>query len=387
MEFPIRQLTILGSTGSIGENALRVVSEHPDRLRVLGLSAFVNAERLIRQAQEFHPAYVWIGDTSAYKQVEQALHSTDIRVLTGRDGLLEAASDNRADLVLNAIVGSAGMEPTLAAIRQGIDVALSNKESLVMAGAVINQALSEHEVNLYPVDSEHSAIWQCLQGEQLTQVQRLLLTASGGPFRETPLEQFQEITVEEALDHPNWSMGRKITIDSATMMNKGLEVIEAHWLFHIPPADIEVVIHPQSIIHSLVEFHDGSVKAQLGVPDMKGPIQYALLYPDHVAPQWERLDLIEMGALTFEAPDMEKFPALRLAYGALEQGGSLPAVMNVANELAVQAFLDGEISFPAITDTVESVMEAHRIIREPNLEDIRETERWTKGIFETKLVT
>jgi len=385
MEHPIKRLTILGSTGSIGENALRVVRAHQEKFALVGLSAHSNYQRLIEQAKEFHPVVVCIVDEQCAERVKDALSDTGIKMYAGRSGLLELAARDDANLMLNGLVGTPGMEPTITAIENGIDVALSNKESLVMAGDLINRLLDEHEVDLFPVDSEHSAIWQCLIGEEMSQVRRLILTGSGGPFRTTPREQFNQLTVEEALNHPNWKMGNKITIDSATMMNKGLEVIEAHWLFEIAPDAIDIVVHPQSIIHSMVEFVDGSVKAQLGVPDMKVPIQYALLYPEHAPADWERLDLASLGQLTFEEPDLEKFRSIALAYRSLEKGGSSPAVLNVANETAVYAFLDRKISFDQIPVLVEEAMENHEHIAHPSLEDLLELEEWTKSFISAKL--
>lgn len=385
MEAAIKFLTILGSTGSIGENALRVMAQHPDRFSLVGLSAYSNVDRLVEQALEYKPKAVCIAQESGYEKVKEALQGQDITVYGGRNGLLDLSSRDDCSLLLNGIVGAPGMEPTVTAIRTGIDVALSNKESLVMAGEVINNLLQEHKVNLYPVDSEHSAIWQCLAGESLAQVRKLIITGSGGPFRTTPKEQFGTLTVEEALQHPNWNMGNKITIDSATMANKGLEVIEAHWLFGVEVDRIQVLIHPQSIIHSLVEFRDGSVKAQLGVPDMKVPIQYALMYPEHAPATWETLDLAEVGTLTFEKPDFEKFRCMALAFEALKIGGTMPAVLNIANEIAVYAFLAKQIGFLQIPYFIEEAMSAHRVIPKPTLENILETEQWTKAFLEPKL--
>ncbi len=385
MESAIKYVTVLGSTGSIGENALRVITENQDRFSVIGLSAYGNAERLIRQAREFHPKAVCIADESGYEIVKDALQDQGIAVYGGRTGLLELAARDDCTLLLNAIVGAPGMEPTVAAIESGVNVALSNKESLVMAGAVINHLLEITGVELYPVDSEHSAIWQCLVGEDLQQVKKIILTGSGGPFREVPKAEFPGITVDQALNHPNWSMGKKITIDSATMANKGLEVIEAHWLFDMDVNAIDVVIHPQSIIHSMVEFLDGSVKAQLGLPDMKIPIQYALTYPEHVDAHWETLDLAAVNTLSFERPDFEKFPCMALAFEAIQAGGTMPAVLNVANEFAVYAFLDNAIGFHQIPRLVDAAMNAHHPVPDPELEDIIETERWTKAYLTHKL--
>ncbi|MCF7825559.1 MAG: 1-deoxy-D-xylulose-5-phosphate reductoisomerase [Candidatus Marinimicrobia bacterium] len=370
-------ISILGSTGSIGVNALNVVRSYPDHYQIKYLSAHSQADLLIEQAREFLPQAVSIGDATQLIKVKQALPG--IEVLQGRTGLLELASRDDVDVMLNALVGSAGMEPTIKSIQAGVDVALSNKESLVMAGDFINGLLEAHGVKLFPVDSEHSAIWQCLTGEAAEDIKRLVITGSGGPFRTLPLESFNNITVAQALKHPNWVMGRKITIDSATMMNKGLEVIEARWLFHLPAEKIDIVVHPQSIIHSMVEFLDGSVKAQLGIPDMKIPIQYALSYPRHLKQDWEQLDLAKIGTLTFEQPDLEKFKCIQLAFDALEQGGSVPVILNVANETAVYRFLDGEIPFNAIPELITKAIDAHEFLEHPNLDDILALEQWTQA--------
>lgn len=372
----LKKLTILGSTGSIGVNALNVVRSFPENFDVKYLSAHSQSAVLIEQALEFRPKAVAIGKDNLVDEVQSALPG--IEVLGGRQGLLELAARDDVDMSLNALVGSAGMEPTIHAIEAGVDVALSNKESLVMAGGLINDLLDKKGVNLYPVDSEHSAIWQCLVGEEPGDIKRLVVTGSGGPFRTRDKSEFSQITVDQALAHPNWAMGKKITIDSATMMNKGLEVIEAYWLFHLPADRIDIVIHPQSIIHSMVEFVDGSVKAQLGLPDMKIPIQYALSYPRHFPQSWEQLDLTETSDLTFEKPDFEKFVCLRLAYDALGAGGSMPVVLNVANEVAVHRFLDGEIPFTAIPEMIEGAMETHDFIAQPSLNDILALEEWAK---------
>ncbi|NQV16345.1 1-deoxy-D-xylulose-5-phosphate reductoisomerase [bacterium] len=375
-----KQLSVLGSTGSIGVNALNVVRSYPDHFQLKYLSAQSKADLLIEQAHEFSPKAVVIGDESQFKTVRSALPA--IEVLKGREGLLELASRDDVSTMLNGIVGSAGMEPTILSIRAGVDVALSNKESLVMAGDLINRLLLEKGVNLFPVDSEHSAIWQCLTGEAKEDIKRLIITGSGGPFRTLPWEQFNKITVAEALNHPNWSMGKKISIDSATMMNKGLEVIEAYWLFDLPVEKINIVIHPQSIIHSMVEFVDGSVKAQLGLPDMKIPIQYALSYPRHLQQDWEQLDLAEIGSLTFEKPDLEKFKCIQLAFDALEAGGSQPVVLNVANEEAVYRFLKEEIPFTAIPEMITKAIKAHDFLEHPDLDDILALEKWTQAFIQ-----
>jgi 1-deoxy-D-xylulose-5-phosphate reductoisomerase len=370
-----KKLSILGSTGSIGENTLLVADNLGEQIDILYLSANRNVERLIDQAQNYHPKAVAIVDEEAGKEVTGALNN-QIEVLTGREGLLELAGRDDVDIVMNGLVGSAGMEPTLRSVEAGVDVALSNKESLVMAGSIINEAKQRSGAKIFPVDSEHSAIWQCLAGEDMADVRKIILTGSGGPFRTKNVETFINITPKEALNHPNWDMGNKITIDSATMMNKGLEVIETYWLFGLKADEIDIVVHPQSIIHSMVEFADRSIKAQLGVPDMKIPIQYALTYPRHSAAQWEELDFIKTGQLTFEAPDLEKFPCIKLAYEALRAGGSTPAVLNVANEQAVYNFLDGEIKFTDIPAIIEKACAEHHYIAEPTLEDLLELEIW-----------
>lgn len=373
-----KRISVLGSTGSIGVNALNVVRAFPDEFDIVALSAHSQADLLIGQALEFRPRSVSIGSEEHFEKVRAALPA-EINVLKGREGLLELAGRDDLDTMLNALVGSAGMEPTIKAVQAGVNIALSNKESLVMAGDLINRLLKDHQVEIYPVDSEHSAIWQCLVGEDMHDLQRLIVTGSGGPFRTRTLESFSTVTVEEALKHPNWDMGRKITIDSATMMNKGLEVIEAHWLFHLPSDRIDIVVHPESIIHSMVEFKDGSVKAQLGLPDMKIPIQYALTYPRHFPQQWETLDLARIGQLNFEEPDLEKFRCIQLAYDVLDQGGSAGAVLNVANEYAVYRFLDGEIPFTAIPAMIEAALESHDYLEHPSLDDILALEEWAEN--------
>lgn len=383
-----RVLSILGSTGSIGVNALHVVKNLNQELNVKYLSAHKNSQRLIEQAKKFRPDAVAVVDTVAAKEVQGALKSEAIEVLTGRDGLLELAGRQDVDILVNGLVGSAGMEPTIKAIRAGVDVALSNKESLVMAGDIINSEKAVSGAKIFPVDSEHSAIWQCLIGENIGEVEKIILTGSGGPFRSRNISDFSSITVKDALNHPNWSMGQKITIDSATMMNKGLEVIEARWLFDISVEKIDIVIHPESIIHSMVEFVDGSVKAQLGVPDMKVPIQYALTYPNHAPATWEKLSLPEIGSLTFESPDLEKFPAIQLAFDALKKGGSCPAVLNVANEQAVYRFLKGDIHFTDIPKIIDQACQTMAFFEKPVLEDILslelETTRFVQE-FESQL--
>ena len=372
-----KRISILGSTGSIGRNTLNVIDSLHGEIEVIYITARKNVDVLVQQALKYRPSSVGIIDKEAAKIVENRLAGEKINVLAGRSGLLEIAARDDVDIMFNGLVGSSGMEPTLSALHAGVDVALSNKESLVMAGDLINREKLKTGATLFPVDSEHSAIWQCLVGEKLDDVRRIILTGSGGPFRKRDLNTLSDVTVEEALNHPNWDMGDKITIDSATMMNKGLEVIEAHWLFGLEANQIDIIVHPQSIIHSMVEFNDSSVKAQLGVPDMKIPIQYALTYPDHYPADWESLDLPAIGELTFEKPNLEKFPCIQLAYDALRAGGTTTAVLNVANDNAVYNFLDGKIKFTDIHQIIEKACEDHEWIESPNLEDLLNLELWT----------
>ena len=372
-----KRISILGSTGSIGRNTLNVIDSLHGEIEVIYITARKNADVLVQQALKYRPSAVGVIDKEAAKIVENRLAGEKINILAGRSGLLEIAARDDVDIMFNGLVGSSGMEPTLSALHAGVDVALSNKESLVMAGDLINREKLKTGTTLFPVDSEHSAIWQCLVGENLEDVRRIILTGSGGPFRTRELNTFSDVTVEEALNHPNWDMGDKITIDSATMMNKGLEVIEAHWLFGLEANQIDIIVHPQSIIHSMVEFNDSSVKAQLGVPDMKIPIQYALTYPDHYPADWESLDLPAIGELTFEKPNLEKFPCIQLAYNALRAGGTTTAVLNVANDNAVYNFLDGKIKFTDIHQIIEKACEDHEWIESPNLEDLLNLELWT----------
>lgn len=381
----LKRISILGSTGSIGENALRVIDRLPDQFEVRYLSAGKNAGRLIEQARKYHPKAVSLSDESQYHRVKSELGLSGVEVFCGREGLLQLAGETDVDLVLNSIVGFPGMEPTFRAIEAGVDIALSNKESLVMAGEIIMNLLKDGGVSLFPIDSEHSAIWQCTVGEESESISRIILTGSGGPFRRKPLEEFSSIKPEDALKHPNWVMGKKITIDSATMMNKGLEVIEARWLFNMPPDRINVVVHPESIIHSMVEFIDGSIKAQLGLPDMKLPIQYALNYPERVPVLWEALDFVKIGKLTFEEPDHSRFPAIQLAYDALEQGGTAPAVLNVVNELAVYAFLSERINFTRISELVSEALSTIPIKSDSSLDDILEAEKLGQEFMRRKV--
>jgi len=378
-----KRISILGSTGSIGVNALKVSSHLKDELDIIYLSANRNAKLLIQQAKEFQPKAVCIVDESAFSDVQNALMHLDIEILTGRESLLELAARDDVDILLNGLVGTPGMEPTLKAIEAGIDVALSNKESLVMAGDIIQKAMDKSGAKLFPVDSEHSAIWQCLVGENIDDVRSLVLTGSGGPFRTRDITTFDNIIVDEALNHPNWDMGRKITIDSATMMNKGFEVIEAFWLFGFTPDRIKIVIHPQSIIHSMIEMKDGAIKAQMGVPDMKVPIQYALTYPRHLEAPWEQLDFLKCGDLTFEEPDFERFPCIKLALDSLKKLGTSGAVLNLANDYSVYRFLNGEIKFTDIPRIIESSMKHHDWLKHPSMEHLKKLDSWVKNHVES----
>jgi len=379
----MKKISILGSTGSIGRNALNVVDNLKDEFEVVYLTANRNYELLIEQALKYKPKAVNIVDSKYSKEVELSLKNENIEMLVGREGLLEISQKEDIDIVLNALVGTAGMEPTLNVLAVGNDVALSNKESLVMAGHLVKNIQYKTNAKIFPVDSEHSAIWQCLQGERKEDVNKIILTGSGGPFRTRDISSFSGVTPEEALKHPNWSMGNKITIDSATMMNKGLEIIEAFWLFDINVDDIDVIIHPQSIIHSMIEMNDGSVKAQLGVPDMKVPIQYALTYPWHIKTDWERLDFINLKKMTFEAPNYDRFPSIKLAFESLKQLGTTPAVLNVTNEYAVYRFLDNEIKFTDIPKIVEKACKEHDWIESPTLEDLQSLIEWSKDFVKS----
>ena len=381
----MKRISILGSTGSIGGNALRVVAANPTQFEIGYLTAGSNAQLLIEQARMFHPRAVAIAAESQVDSVKYALKSLGIEVIGGQAGIREIAQKNDVDLVLNAIVGTAGLEPSYQALMAGKNLALSNKESLVMAGQLINQILTEKKLSLFPVDSEHSAVWQCLLGEDRQTIRKIILTGSGGPFRTLPLNQFPQITPEKALQHPTWNMGRKITIDSATLMNKGLEIIEAHWLFGLPADKIEVIIHPQSIIHSMVEFIDGSIKAQLGLPDMKLPIQLALSYPDRIPANWEKTELSKIKELTFETPDFSKFPTIPLAYEALKRGGTAPAILNVVNEWTVYAFLDHKIKFQDIARYIAEALATIPIKDHPDLEEILTTEQSGREFVERKV--
>ena len=373
-----KKISILGSTGSVGVNTLKVINNISKEFDVVYLTGNTNSDLMIKQCLEFNPKSVVMINEEASEAVKKGLSGYDINVLSGRESLLNISRDKEIDLVLNALVGSPGMEPTLEAVKAGVDVALSNKESLVVAGDLITTEMKKTGANIFPVDSEHSAIWQCMVGESLSDIEKIILTGSGGPFRTRPINTFMDIEVSEALNHPNWEMGKKITIDSATMMNKGLEVIEAYWLFNIDVNMIDIVIHPQSIIHSMVEFKDSSIKAQMGVPDMKVPIQYALTYPNHISAPWERLDFKLIGDLSFEAPDFDRFPCIKLAYMSLDRMGSTPAILNMANDYSVYKFLNSEIKFTEIPKIIEAAMKHHQWVEKPDLDYIRELDNWTK---------
>ncbi len=375
-----KRIAIMGSTGSIGTQALEIARANPERLQVEVLTAQNNADLLIKQALEFEPNAVVIVDKAKYQYVKDALDKHDIKVFAGADALTQVVQMDTIDIVLAAIVGFAGLKSTIAAIEAGKPVALANKETLVVAGALVTNLAKEKGVNIFPVDSEHSAIFQCLAGEFHNKIEKIILTASGGPFRGKDKKFLSTVTKENALKHPNWTMGAKITIDSATMMNKGLEIIEAGWLFSLKPEQIEVIIHPQSIVHSLVQFEDGSIKAQLGLPDMRLPIQYALFYPQRVPSTFNRFDFASYPNLSFEKPDAENFPALILAREAMKKGGNLPCVLNAANEVAVGAFLKDEISFLDIADVVEKSMQKVPFIAKPSLEDYIKSDEETRKI-------
>ena len=378
-----KHIAILGSTGSIGTQTLDVARAHADKLTVEVLTAGHNSQLLINQAREFKPNAVVIADESKYNEVKSALADLDIKVWTGTKAIEDVVQMNTVDTVVTAMVGYAGLSSTIKAIEAGKNIALANKETLVVAGELITKLVAKHKVSVTPVDSEHSAIFQCLVGEP--DVEKLIITASGGPFRTKSFDELRTVTPQQALKHPNWNMGAKITIDSATMMNKGLEVIEAHWLFGIPYEQIEVTVHPQSIIHSMVQFIDGSVKAQMGLPDMQLPIQYALSYPDRWPSDFGRINFKSQQPLTFEAPDLEKFRCLALAYEALGKGGNMPAIMNAANEVAVDAFLKGRIGFLDIAETIGKTMQQMPFISQPTYDDYvatdRESREFARGLI------
>jgi 1-deoxy-D-xylulose-5-phosphate reductoisomerase len=372
----MKHLTILGSTGSIGVSTLEIVAAYPDRFRVVAMTAGRNLDLFARQIRAFSPRLAVVAAQEDVSRLREMCSGLAVEILGGVEGLIAAATADEAQMVVAAIVGAAGLVPTAAAIRAGKDIALANKETLVTAGHLFMEMIAENGVKLYPVDSEHSAVFQSMEGHRSEDITRIILTASGGPFLNTPAEQLAGVTVRDALNHPNWSMGRKITIDSATMMNKGLEVLEARWLFDAPVEKIDVNIHPQSIIHSMVEYIDGCVIAQLGTPDMKAPIAYALSYPERVATGVKPLDLTALSGLTFYKPDREKFRCLGLAYRAISDGESMPAVMNAANEIAVEAFLEGRIGFMQIAGVIERTMDAHQAHNLKSIEEVLLADRW-----------
>ncbi len=376
----MKQIAILGSTGSIGTQTLDVVRQHPEEFSVYALSAHRSIDLLIKQALEFNPAVVCIADEIYYRPLCEALSDLPIRVLAGEKALAEMVTMPAIDVVVAAMVGYAGLRPTIEAIKAKKTIALANKETLVVAGEIIDRLAKRYKVNILPVDSEHSAIFQSLVGEDMTSVEKLLLTASGGPFRNFTLEQMQHVTAAEALRHPNWEMGAKITIDSASMMNKGFEVIEARWLFDIPVDKIQVLVHPQSVVHSAVQFVDGSVKAQLGTPDMRMPIQYALTYPERWMSDVARLDLFATQSLTFEEPDVKRFPNLALAYEAMNKGGNMPCVLNAANEVVNLAFREGKCGFMQMSDVIAKTMEKTMFITEPTYEDYVQIDKEARKI-------
>ena len=373
----MKKVVLLGSTGSIGTSTIKVAEDLPDRIQLIGLAAGNNSKLLAEQTLKHKPRAICLQDPAKATELERMLGSR-VKVYAGDEGLVQLATLPEADIVLIAIVGTAGLRPALAAIRAGKDIAVASKEILVMAGEIVMGEARKHGVKVLAVDSEHSAIFQCLESKPSHSVRRLLLTASGGPFRKTAKEEFASITVERALKHPSWVMGRKITIDSATLFNKGLEMIEARWLFDIEMDRVAVVVHPQSIVHSMVEFIDGSIMAQLSAPDMCLPIQYALTYPERVTNTRVQTDFPKIGSLTFEEPDLERFPALNLARTAGTTGGTMAAVLNAANEVAVDSFCAGRINFPGITRTVSETMGAHALIEHPTLDEILEADRWAR---------
>jgi 1-deoxy-D-xylulose-5-phosphate reductoisomerase len=374
----MKKLSILGSTGSIGVNTLEIVARHPDKFRVVALAAGKNLRKIEEQVLRFRPEMISVGDQEAARQLRENLHPLSTPILWGMDGLKAVATHLEADMVVSALVGSVGLLPTLAAVRSGKNLALANKESLVMAGEILVREVKDRGVRLLPVDSEHSAIFQALVGHRKEEIKKIILTASGGPFLKTPWEELEKVTPFQALNHPRWRMGKKVTIDSASLMNKGLEVIEAHWLFGVPASRIEVHIHPQSIVHSMIEYIDGSIIAQLALPDMRGPIAYALSYPDRLDLQLPSLNLSEVGPLSFSPVDAKRFPALGLAYQALEEGRTMPAVLNAANEVAVEAFLQGRLGFLVIPRLIREVMERHRPPQQNCLEDILQAHEWAR---------
>ena len=382
-EIKKRTIAILGSTGSIGTQTLQVVEEHPDKFEVYAITANTRVDELIQQARKFMPEAVVIADESKHTKLKEALADLPIKVYGGYESICQIVESGPIDIVVTAMVGFSGLRPTINAIKAGKAIALANKETMVVAGEMINELAMKHQTPILPVDSEHSAIFQCLAGEMHNKVEKLILTASGGPFRTFTKEQLEHVTREQALKHPNWSMGAKITIDSASMMNKGFEVMEAKWLFGVGAEDIEVVVHPQSVIHSMVQFGDGAIKAQLGTPDMRLPIMYALTYPVRLPSSFERIDWNTLKELTFEKPDLELFPNLRHAYTALAESGNIPCVVNAANEVCVAAFLEERIKFTDMPKLIERAMEKATYILKPTLDDYLETDKEIRAMVKS----
>ena len=378
MSSPKKRIAILGSTGSIGTQALEVIHSHPEYFEVEVLTAQNNADLLIGQAKRFKPNAVVIADDTHYSKVKEALDPLNIKVFAGENALASVVQMDSIDLVLTALVGFSGLKPTIKAIEAGKNIALANKETLVVAGDLITTLARQKAVNIYPVDSEHSAIFQCIVGEFHNPIEKIILTASGGPFRGKKRDELKKVTKSQALKHPNWTMGAKVTIDSATLMNKGLEVIEAKWLFGLKASQIEVIVHPQSIIHSIVQFQDGSMKAQLGLPDMRLPIQFAMTYPERLKSDFPRFDFSKYPSLGFEKPDTESFRNLALAFEALDRGGNMPCVLNAANEVAVAEFLGEKVGFLEMTDVVEGCLQKIKFIEKPSLEDYLQTDKETR---------
>lgn len=373
-----KRIAILGSTGSIGTQTLEVIEENPEHFEVEVLTANNNIDLLVEQTKKFQPNMVVVANHCRYKALCEALKDEPVKIFAGKEALEQVVQLETVDVVVTAMVGYSGLLPTLKAIEAGKHIALANKETLVVAGEIITREAVKNKVNIYPVDSEHSAIFQCLAGEHMNEIEKIYLTASGGPFRSLTEEQLEKVTKADALKHPNWEMGAKITIDSASMMNKGFEVIEAKWLFDLKPEQIDVIVHPQSIVHSLVQFRDGSMKAQMGLPDMKLPIQYALNFPKRLPSSFERFNFLNYPKLTFEQPNTKKFRNLALAYEALEQGGNLPCILNAANEVVVQAFLKEKIRFVDMPDLVEASMQQVTFIKDPVLDDYIQTDKETR---------
>ncbi len=382
--YAMKNISILGSTGSIGTQTLEVVKANVDRFAIKALAAYSNDRLIEAQMNEFNPELVVLVDEAAAKRLQERYHG-EIRILSGKAGLIEAAVLGSVDVVVTSLVGFAGLEPTVAAIRAGKNIALANKETLVVAGELIMKMAKEYDVSILPVDSEHSALFQCLQGEEHEKIAKIILTCSGGPFRGKKRTELEGVSIADCLKHPNWAMGKKITTDCASLANKGLEVIEAKWLYDVDYEQIEVIVHPQSIIHSMIEYVDGAVMAQLGMPDMRLPIQYALTYPHREAMHFPKLNFAEMTALTFEKPDTETFEALALAYRAGKTGGTMPCVFNAANEVAVNAFLKGELPFLAISEVIKSAMNNHTVIMNPKLENLYAVDTWTRNFAQEYL--